>query len=94
MKKVLILAYDFPPNNSIGSQRPYSWYQHFINNQLYPVIITRHWDSNIISEIDCIFEHRSKLIGEFAPQLKHVFFEIHHRYFELRYPFVCRPSPK
>ncbi|MDA3780596.1 MAG: hypothetical protein PF487_10325 [Bacteroidales bacterium] len=28
MKKVLILAYDFPPYVSVGGLRPYSWYKY------------------------------------------------------------------
>lgn len=39
MKKVLILAYDFPPYNSIGAQRPYSWYRYFSKLDWYPVVI-------------------------------------------------------
>jgi hypothetical protein len=45
MKKVLILAYDFPPYNSVGSQRPFSWYKYFKDQGLYPIIITRNWDN-------------------------------------------------
>ena len=29
LKKALILAYDFPPFNSIGGQRPYAWLKYF-----------------------------------------------------------------
>lgn len=47
MKKILILAYDFPPNRSIGAQRPYSWYKYFRKFDLYPVVITRHWDDTV-----------------------------------------------
>ena len=54
MKKVLILAYDFYPYNSIGAQRPYSWYKYFHQNNLYPVVITRHWDNEIKKPIDTI----------------------------------------
>ena len=54
MKNVLILAYYFPPNNSIGSQRPFAWYKYFFSNGLYPIVITRHWQKNIKSEMDCI----------------------------------------
>lgn len=43
-KKILILAYDFPPYNSIGSQRPSSWFKYFKRFNLEPIIITRHWD--------------------------------------------------
>ena len=44
MKKVLILAYDFPPYNSIGGQRPYAWYQYLPDFSVRPVVITRQWD--------------------------------------------------
>ena len=43
-KKVLILAYDFPPYNSIGAQRPYSWLKYFNEFGFEPIIVTRHWD--------------------------------------------------
>jgi glycosyltransferase involved in cell wall biosynthesis len=54
LKKILILAYDFPPFNSVGAQRPYGWYKYFINFNLYPIVVTRHWDENILNEIDCV----------------------------------------
>ena len=54
LPKVLIFAYDFPPCNSVGSQRPYSWYKYFKTLGLYPVIITKNWDSNIQSQVDYI----------------------------------------
>jgi glycosyltransferase involved in cell wall biosynthesis len=43
--KVIIFAYDFPPSNSVGAQRPYSWLKHFNDFGIYPVVITRHWDA-------------------------------------------------
>jgi hypothetical protein len=46
MKKVLILAYDFPPLNSIGAQRPYSWFKYFPENELDPVVIARNPEIN------------------------------------------------
>lgn len=47
MKKVLILAYDFPPYFSMGAQRPWSWYLYFKEQGVYPVVITRYWDHDI-----------------------------------------------
>ena len=44
MRKALILAYDFPPLNSIGAQRPYSWFKYFKEFGIEPVVVTRHWD--------------------------------------------------
>lgn len=43
MKKIIILCYDFPPLNSIGAQRPFSWFKHFKSFGLYPIIITNNW---------------------------------------------------
>lgn len=53
MKKALILAYDFPPFNSIGAQRPYSWFKHFREFGIEPVLVTRHWDREITGPDDC-----------------------------------------
>ena len=44
--KVLILCNDFPPVNSIGADRPYSWYNYFHEFNIYPVIITKNWISD------------------------------------------------
>lgn len=44
MKKILIIAYRFPPNNETGAFRPYSWAKYFKQLGFYPVVITRHWD--------------------------------------------------
>ncbi len=53
MKRVLILAYDFPPYNSIGGQRPYSWYLYFKEFGIEPIVVTRHWDVDIKNPEDC-----------------------------------------
>lgn len=44
--KVLILCNDFPPINSIGADRPNSWYLYFKEFGLDPVVITKNWNSN------------------------------------------------
>jgi glycosyltransferase involved in cell wall biosynthesis len=54
MKKVLILAYDFPPYNSIGGQRPYAWFKYFKEFGYEPIVVTRHWDESINNPIDYI----------------------------------------
>ena len=54
MKKLLILAYDFPLYKSIGVQRPYSWYTYFKEFGWKPIVITRHWNSNIKNGRDYI----------------------------------------
>lgn len=53
MKKALILAYDFPPFNSIGAQRPYSWHKYFREFGIEPIVVTRHWDKEITGPDDC-----------------------------------------
>lgn len=45
-KKILILCNDFPPINSIGAERPYSWYLYFKEFGLDPVVITKNWTTN------------------------------------------------
>lgn len=52
MKRVLILAYDFPPLNTVGAQRPYSWFLYFKKYGVMPVVITRHWAENISESED------------------------------------------
>lgn len=53
LKKALILAYDFPPFNSIGAQRPYAWLKYFREFGLDPIVVTRHWDREITGPDDC-----------------------------------------
>lgn len=45
MKKVLILAYDFPPYVSAGGLRPHNWYLHLKANEYEPIVVTRQWDT-------------------------------------------------
>lgn len=54
MKKVLVLAYDFPPLISIGAQRPYSWYKYFAQNGYHITVVTRQWDSSYNAPQDFI----------------------------------------
>ncbi len=46
MKSVLILAHDFPPLNTIGAQRPYSWYKYFQNFNIQSTVITKNWNTD------------------------------------------------
>lgn len=62
MKKVLILAFDFPPYVSVGGLRPYSWYKYFKEFGLYPVVITRQWGNKYGNELDYISAGESKEI--------------------------------
>jgi glycosyltransferase involved in cell wall biosynthesis len=54
MKKVLILAYDFPPYVSVGGLRPYSWYKYMKDFGLHPVIVTRQWGNKYGNQLDYI----------------------------------------
>ena len=44
--KALILCNDFPPINSIGAERPYSWFIYFKENGVEPIVVTKNWISN------------------------------------------------
>ncbi|MEM6736260.1 MAG: glycosyltransferase [Bacteroidota bacterium] len=46
-KKVLILAYDFPPYNSIAAQRPASWARYLPKFGIDTTVVTLHWDNEI-----------------------------------------------
>jgi len=54
MKKVLILAYDFPPYVSVGALRPHSWYKYFYEFGVYPIVVTRQWGNKYNSHLDYI----------------------------------------
>lgn len=62
MKKVLILAYDFPPNNSVGSLRPHSWFKYLKEFGFYPVVVTRYWEANIRRPVDTIRASSKKIV--------------------------------
>lgn len=60
--KILILCNDFPPVNSIGADRPYSWYKYFKNYDLYPVVITKNWVESGNSRFKTILPERAEEI--------------------------------
>jgi glycosyltransferase involved in cell wall biosynthesis len=43
VKKLLILAYDFPPYLSVGAQRPGYWYKKLKRYGIEPIVVTRQW---------------------------------------------------
>jgi hypothetical protein len=66
-RKILILCNDFPPINSIGADRPYSWYVYFKEMGLYPIVITKNWktDGNdSMPVIDDVTTHEITEFGE------------------------------
>ena len=54
MKKLLILAYDFPPYVSVGGLRPASWHKYFHEFGIYPIVVTRQWGNKYGSHLDYI----------------------------------------
>lgn len=54
MKKVLILAYDFPPYVSVGGLRPYNWYKYFREFDIDPIVVTRQWSNEHGNSLDYV----------------------------------------
>lgn len=54
MKRVLILAYDFPPYVSVGGLRPFNWYKYFNEFGVYPIVLTRQWNNDFGNELDYV----------------------------------------
>lgn len=59
-KKVLILAYDFPPYVSVGGLRPYNWYRYFLDFGFEPIVVTRQWANAYGNELDYIAPSEQK----------------------------------
>jgi hypothetical protein len=54
MKKLLILAYDFPPYVSVGGLRPYNWYRYLKEFGVEPIVVTRQWSNAHSNHLDYI----------------------------------------
>lgn len=54
MKKLLILAYDFPPYVSVGGLRPKAWHRYLSDYEVYPIVVTRQWGNKYGNELDYI----------------------------------------
>jgi glycosyltransferase involved in cell wall biosynthesis len=54
MKKLLILAYDFPPYVSVGGLRPYNWYRYLKEFGVEPIVVTRQWSNAHGNHLDYI----------------------------------------
>lgn len=52
--KVLILCNDFPPLNSIGAERPYSWFKYLKRSEIEPVVITKNWIGTVKTPLDVL----------------------------------------
>jgi hypothetical protein len=64
MKKLLILAYDFPPYVSVGGLRPYNWHQYIKEFGVEPIVITRQWANTHGNHLDYISPGISPLVIE------------------------------
>lgn len=62
MKRVLILAYDFPPFVSVGGLRPYNWFKYLKQFDIYPVVVTRQWENKHGSELDYISHSKTNKV--------------------------------
>lgn len=62
MKKLLILAYDFPPYVSVGGLRPYNWFKYLKEFNVEPVVVTRQWSNKYGNHLDYISEGYSSNI--------------------------------
>src|SRR5574344_235022 len=62
MKKVLILAYDFPPYVSVGGLRPNAWYKYLKEFNIEPIVVTRQWSNDYGDERDYIAPSQSQNI--------------------------------
>ena len=62
MKKLLILAYDFPPYISVGGLRPYSWYKYMHEYGIFPVVVTRQWANKYGNHLDYIAPSESNKV--------------------------------
>ena len=60
MIRVLILAYDFPPYVSVGGLRPFSWFSHFKEFDVEPIVITRQWGNVYGNHLDFVAPGWSK----------------------------------
>ena len=54
MKNALVLAYDFPPYNSVGALRPKSWFDHMQEFNIRPIVVTRQWTSSGNNSVDYV----------------------------------------
>ncbi len=63
-KKILILASYFPPCLYTGGQRPYSWYKHFREFGLEPVVVTQHWDEKLVHPQDFLKASTKRVITQ------------------------------
>lgn len=64
MKKVLIISYFFPPCGLTASQRPLGWAKYLSESGYYPIIITRHWNSELSTSEDIGADSGKELVHQ------------------------------
>jgi hypothetical protein len=69
-KKVLILCNDFPPINSIGADRPYSWYKYFKEFDLEPIVITKNWITDGNNGVPLVHNKKDYEITEYGEVIR------------------------
>ncbi len=52
MIKAIIITYNFKPQNITSVQRPYAWAKYFKKSGIYPIIITKNWNSHITDKVE------------------------------------------
>jgi len=52
LKKSLILSYFFPPGNFTVSYRIALWAKYLKEYDIYPIVVTRNWENNIVNQSD------------------------------------------
>ncbi len=60
--RVLIICNDFPPLNSVGALRPYSWFKNFKEFGIETIVITKQWNSNVGLPSDVMKESETSAI--------------------------------
>lgn len=60
MKKLLILAYDYPPYVSVAGLRPFAWQNYLHEYGIHPVVVTRQWSSEYGDKRDYIAASKSQ----------------------------------
>ena len=69
MKRLLILAYDFPPYVSVGGLRPYAWAKYLYEFGVYPIVVTRQWSNTYGDERDYVAPSATnEMIYEESPE--------------------------
>ena len=62
MTRILILTYFYKPANFVACERIHSWAKYFKENDLYPIIITRHWNEGQTDIVDQINAKKLKIV--------------------------------